>query len=112
MIRKIILVATICTLVITLFAAPLSAAESRVAYHFTPIGNMKCYGLLTTRHTRYVGVYNGAHQLEDGTVCYYTAVRWEHTITCDKCEYYDTNTYDCRVEHTVCGESVSCPYSY
>ena len=112
MIRKIILVATICTLVITLFAAPVSAVESRKIVHNIPNTTMECTGFLTTTHTRYVGVYNGAHQLEDGTVCYFTAVRWEHTTVCDECSYHKVNTYDCRVEHTVCGESVTCPYSY
>ena len=112
MFKKFVAIVIICTLLMTVCASPLSAIEPRVIYHYKPHTTEKCYGIMNTTHTRYVGVYNGAHQLEDGTVCYYTAVRWEHTSVCPKCKYQTISTYDCQVEHTVCGESVSCPYSY
>ena len=91
----------------------MSVSAFAVEYHIPYGSSTKCYAELKYIHVRYVGVYNGAHQLEDGTVCYFTAVRWEHADKCDVCGYYEVYpASDCRVRHEVCNIEYICLAEY
>lgn len=101
---------TILTAIVLMFAMSVSAFAAD--YHIYGQGQ-KCYSVLRCVHVRYVGVYNGAHQLEDGTVCHFTAVRWEHALICDACNYSkDLGAYDCRVRHEICNIEDICVATY
>ncbi len=92
---------TILTAIVLMFAMSVSAFAAD--YHIPYGSSTRCYAVIKYIHVRYVGVYNGAHQLEDGTVCRFTAVRWNHADKCDVCGYYEEYpAYDCQVRHEIC----------
>ncbi len=112
MIRKIILVATICTLVITLFAAPMSAKVVEPMWHFRNDGSVCSGGIEITVHSGHIGVYvSGSHILEDGSVCLISTLRMEHTVKCSKCnDIFYTFIADCETDHSLCDNHEDCPY--
>lgn len=82
-------------------------AVSAFAFHYYPDQNIPCYTTeRITVHSKHIGApIIGAHQLDDGTMCYITGLTMEHTVKCPTCNrIFEKYNERCTISHSACGQ--------